>query len=1098
MEPLEQRHMLASGMYVILTTTAIESGSTQLANFVADLADRGYTPVIKTQADWGGGIGDVAAENLKNWLGAHIVNDNITNVLLLGDPTASNGNVPMKMVYPRNAESDDKETPTDYYYAAALTNWDADGDLLPGEWQQDLTSVPQADVAVGRIPVYGTDYTTLDAILTKSIAYERATNEMWRKNILLPMPIVNYEDEEFVGQQRTDAAQLGETITSDIAALQNYTAYTLYEKGGDAPSTYTPSADLTQNNLLTQWNANPYGFAEWWGFGDATHLNRKVINGTTITTPVAMANTDTPDLNDVVPSFVFLASPFGGKPDDTANLAYSLLKEGAIGTLAAAGQTYYVDGNWTPSDSNGDTGSLAFWHTKIAIENLDMTAAQAWNQTLRDHVGTGMNADTLMNAFTINLYGDPTIIPRQNNHAPVLDATPDLGLHLADIAENSTGNNGTLVSDLLASGAVQPIITDADRFQPQGIAVTAVYNSVEGSFQFSTNNGATWTDFGSPTPNAARLLASDTQTRIRFVPALNYNGSKVGFEFCAWDQSGAAGNGAVDNAAVTGDQTPYSTNNQTASVTVWEVNNPPSLIAGSVNDLAVSQNSGTTSLGFGGLQFSNGDETYDSDQTMVYTVTAVPAPTLGDVVLADGSTVVIAGQEYTLAQIQGMQFRATADAFGGPQPFTFELFNGGNTHGVADPKTISETSNISVWRVKDTIGQYNKTASVFFLRNSQSTGFADIAFGFGAAGWLPLTGDWNNDQVDTVGLYDPATSVFYLRNANSTGMADVAFGFGAAGAGWIPLSGDWNGDGTDTSGLYDPATSLFYLRNSHTTGPADIAFGFGGGGLGWLPITGDWDGDGTDTIGLYDPHTAVYYLRNSNSTGFANLAFGFGAANAGWTPLAGDWDHDGIDTIGAFYPAAALYFLRNSNSVGFADRAMPFGSTGATVLPVTGDWNGPDGFPLAAETIATPAADLAPLTDEELRPMLAAALARWSAAGLSSEAINALAATQVVVTDLPGAELGYTTSAAIYIDRDAAGHGWFVDATPLDDAEFAAAVAPQAADRMDLLTVLAHEVGHRAGLSAHLEDGLMEATLASGARRLPCAREVEQVFAQWR
>ena len=58
------------------------------------------------------------------------------------------------------------------------------------------------------------------------------------------------------------------------------------------------------------------------------------------------------------------------------------------------------------------------------------------------------------------------------------------------------------------------------------------------------------------------------------------------------------------------------------------------------------------------------------------------------------------------------------------------------------------------------------------------------------------------------------------------------------------------------------------------------------------------------------------------------------------------------------------------------------------------------------------------------------------------------------------------------IDRNAAGYGWFVDPTPTLDEEFASsgtsgqltAVDPQAVDRIDLLTVVEHELGHIVGL----------------------------------
>ena len=84
--------------------------------------------------------------------------------------------------------------------------------------------------------------------------------------------------------------------------------------------------------------------------------------------------------------------------------------------------------------------------------------------------------------------------------------------------------------------------------------------------------------------------------------------------------------------------------------------------------------------------------------------------------------------------------------------------------------------------------------------------------------------------------------LFHLRNTNSAGTDDEAFGFGAAGAGWEPLAGDWNGDGVSGVGLYDPKASEFYLTNSFSTGYAQETFGFDPAG--WIPIAGDWTGDG--------------------------------------------------------------------------------------------------------------------------------------------------------------------------------------------------------------------------------------------------------------
>jgi hypothetical protein len=93
------------------------------------------------------------------------------------------------------------------------------------------------------------------------------------------------------------------------------------------------------------------------------------------------------------------------------------------------------------------------------------------------------------------------------------------------------------------------------------------------------------------------------------------------------------------------------------------------------------------------------------------------------------------------------------------------------------------------------------------------------------------------------------------------------------------------------------------------------------------------------------------------------------------------------------------------------------------------------------------------------------------------------------VADLPGAELGREEGGTITLDADAAGHGWFVDPTPADSSEFrrrladgALAATPGSAayGRMDLLTAVNHELGHRLGFDHG--DGLMGEELEAGTR----------------
>ena len=126
-------------------------------------------------------------------------------------------------------------------------------------------------------------------------------------------------------------------------------------------------------------------------------------------------------------------------------------------------------------------------------------------------------------------------------------------------------------------------------------------------------------------------------------------------------------------------------------------------------------------------------------------------------------------------------------------------------------------------------------------------------------------------------------------------------------------------------------------------------------------------------------------------------------------------------------------------------------------------------------------------------------MSRWTASGLSAAETARLAQARVQVTDLTGATLGLASqlSGSVWLDADAAGQGWFVDTTPSSSEEFTrsaggsyvALAGGVAAGRVDLLTVLAHELGHVFGLDDldphdHAHD-LMAGALARGRRTMP-------------
>src|SRR5262245_48418098 len=68
----------------------------------------------------------------------------------------------------------------------------------------------------------------------------------------------------------------------------------------------------------------------------------------------------------------------------------------------------------------------------------------------------------------------------------------------------------------------------------------------------------------------------------------------------------------------------------------------------------------------------------------------------------------------------------------------------------------------------------------------------------------------------------------------------------------------------------------------------------------------------------------------------------------------------------------------------------------------------------------------------------------------------------------------------------AIGWGWFVDPTQWDEAEFTTPGNQGERQRIDLLTVLDHELGHVFGYE-HSQTGVMEEALPTGTRRMPAA-----------
>lgn len=110
-----------------------------------------------------------------------------------------------------------------------------------------------------------------------------------------------------------------------------------------------------------------------------------------------------------------------------------------------------------------------------------------------------------------------------------------------------------------------------------------------------------------------------------------------------------------------------------------------------------------------------------------------------------------------------------------------------------------------------------------------------------------------------------------------------------------------------------------------------------------------------------------------------------------------------------------------------------------------------------------------------LAPVVSDAIEAWRQAGATASQLTLLRETKISVRDLPGNTLGLATTLGVTLDVNAAGHGWSVQETGVQS------------DRIDLLTVVAHEFGHVLGREhTHAsDDSTMTEFLATGVRRLP-------------
>lgn len=441
--------------YVIMTTEEIREGSSVLDAFIAHKESRGFTVSVITEGEnedeshyISGVFNSQRAANIRQWLKDRYLSWGIEYVLLIGDPSSSGfisaDSLPMRMCYP----TADDTCPTDMYYAELSGDWNVDNDMRYGEWDDDfgIGGIDRdCEVVVGRIPYYG-NMGDCDHILQKIIAYETSSDDLsWRNKILIASAISNHapqdgngdgdtidtvNDEYPSASWRTFADDWGRAIQS-MANSSGFNTYTLVEKegvysDGSAYPLSSCNSPLARPEFISAWQ-NHYGFVTWWGHGNSTGVYRRIwvdddydppgtpepYDGITqypeeTSHECFFSTSDCVVLNDDYPSFVVQIACGNGYPEYSTNLGYTLLVNGAIGTVSATRFNYYSTGAWNTGKgpSYGDNASYAYYICQRMIGHDD-TIGDALNYCRRSFT-MGWGYASWYNMLVLNLYGDPS------------------------------------------------------------------------------------------------------------------------------------------------------------------------------------------------------------------------------------------------------------------------------------------------------------------------------------------------------------------------------------------------------------------------------------------------------------------------------------------------------------------------------------------------------------------------------------------------------------------------------------------------------------------------------------------------------------------